>query len=85
MHISVTLMYLNSSLQNHPVERLWVEVNKRINYPIKHILVKMEEEGVINMDSPVDQFCTSWFALHVANIGVAHTVQSWNEHPIPGK
>lgn len=72
-------------MQNHPVERLWVEFNKRVNYPIKRILVKMEEEGTIDMDSPVDRFCTSWFALRVANFGAAQTVKAWNEHPIPGK
>ena len=73
-----------SILQNHPVERLWVEFNKRVNYPIKYILVRMEEEGILDMDLPVDRFCVSWFTLHIANIGVAQTVHAWNEHPIPG-
>ena len=44
----------------------------------------MEEEGAIDMDLPVDRFCTSWFALHVAKFGAAQTIQAWNEHPIPG-
>ena len=44
----------------------------------------MEEEGILDMDLPVDRFCVSWFTLHIANIGVAQTVQAWNEHPIPG-
>ena len=56
------------------MERLWVEFNKRVNYPIKYILVKMEEEGILDMDLPVDRFCVSWFTLNIANIGVLYQV-----------
>ena len=31
------------SRHNHRAERLWPEVNARINYPVKRILVRMEE------------------------------------------
>ena len=61
-----------------------MEINGRVNYPLKRILVKMEEEGLVDMDSPTDQFCVSWFTLHVANAGATQAVQAWNEHPIPG-
>lgn len=44
----------------------------------------MEEEGILDMDSQVDRFCTSWFTLRVASFGAAQTVHAWNEHPIPG-
>ena len=72
-------------MQNHPVERMWVEINGRVNYPLKNILIKMEEEGIIDMDSPVDRYCVSQFTIHVANAGAMQAVQAWNEHPIPGK
>ena len=36
-----------------------MEINGRVNYPLKRILVKMEEEGLVDMDSPTDQFCVS--------------------------
>ena len=64
---------------------MWVEINGRVNYPLKNILIKLEEEGVIDMDSPVDRYCVSQFTLHVANAGATQAVQAWNEHPIPGK
>ena len=60
-----------------------MEINGRVNYSLKSILVKMEE-GLVNMDSPTDQFCVSWFTQRVANAGAAQAVQAWNKHPIPG-
>ena len=73
-------------MQNHTVERCWPEVNARVNYPIKSCLIKMEENAVIDMDSPVHvhKFCVSWFTLRVANAGISLVVTSWNEHCIPG-
>ena len=71
-------------LQNHIVERLWVEVNQRINYPLKQVLVDMTQKGDICMDDPLHQFCISWLTLHVSNVGATLFVASWNAHPIPG-
>ncbi len=31
------------------IERLWVEVNTRVNYPVKRILIEMENAGDINL------------------------------------
>ena len=39
-----------TSRQNHRAEKLWPKFNARINYPVKAVLVGMEEE-VINMRS----------------------------------
>lgn len=62
-----------------------MEVNKRINYPLKEVLVSMEQKGEINMDDPLHQFCSSWLTLQVSNVGARYFVASWNAHPIPGK
>ncbi len=61
-----------------------MEVNGRINYPIKAVLVDMLEKGEISLDDPNSQFCISWFVMQVANVGVTLFVSSWNAHPIPG-
>ena len=66
-------------------ERIWVEVNCRVNYPIKACLRDMQETGEIDMDNLTDQFCTSWFTMRVANIGTLAMVKSWNTHKIPSK
>ena len=64
------------------VERIWVEVNTRINYPIKETLIKMMENGEISLDDQMCKFCVSWYTLRVANIGISLLISSWNEHPI---
>ena len=65
------------------VERLWVEINTRVNYPIKAVLIDMNEEGSIRLDDVVHCFCISWFTVRVANVGATMAVGSWNHHHIP--
>ena len=72
------------TFQNHPVERIWVEVNSRVNYPIKACLIMMEENGVINMESALHKFCVSWFTIRVCSVGTKLVVEAWNDHPISG-
>ena len=74
----------NYKIQNHTIERLWVEVNARVNYPVKTVLVKMLECGDISSEDLMVQYCVSWFAIQVCNVGVSMFVMSWNSHPIPG-
>ena len=71
--------------QNHTIERIWLEVNRRVNYPLKIVLVEMMDQGQLVMDAPIDQYCTSWFSIQVANVGVSLFMSSWNQHPIPSK
>ena len=47
------------------VERIWVEVNTRVNYPIKAALIDMLEHGQISVDDDLDKFCVSWFILQL--------------------
>lgn len=71
--------------QNHMIERLWVEVNNRINYPIKSALVEMPQKSEIDMGNPMHQYCVSLLSINVANVGVSLFIDSWNNHPIPGE
>ena len=66
------------------MERFWVEVNPRVNYPVKACLVRIEENGAMNMESSVQKFCVSWFAIRVCCVGTKLVVEAWNDHPIPG-
>ena len=41
---------------------MWPEVNQRINYPVKRVLVEMESNGEIDMADPIVQltfYCSS--------------------------
>jgi hypothetical protein len=78
----------STSKQNHAVERMWVEINKRVNYPVKKVLVAMQNEGLIlteNQLSPLHCFCVSWFTLRVVQEGLSLAIAAWNNHTIPGK
>ena len=67
------------------MERIWVEINSRVNYPIKARLIDMEERGLISMDDAMIKYCVSWFAIRVANVGTTIAVDSWNQHTLCGK
>ncbi len=73
-----------SSSHNLRVERLWVEVNQRINYPVKRALVAMESAGEINMGDSVTRFCVSWTTINVVQSAIKNFIAAWNEHRLPG-
>ena len=73
-----------SSTHNLRVERLWVEVNQRVNYPVKRALVAMESAGEINMGDEITRFCVSWTTINVLQSAKNNFVAAWNEHRLPG-
>lgn len=86
--VRLLLKWHNSNtflLQNHVVERIWVEVNSRINYPIKAILIEMQESHQFNLQDEYVKFCVSWFSIQISLVGVEIFVTAWNEHPIRGE
>lgn len=70
--------------QNHCIERIWVEINGRVNFPIKTALIQLEENGDLDMSCRHVKFCVSWFTIRVAHVGTTLAVNAWNEHSIPG-
>jgi hypothetical protein len=66
-------------------ERNWVEVNSRINYPIKQQLHKMVQEELIDMTDETDKYCVSWITIQTVQAGIQELLPAWNHHSIPGK
>ncbi|KAK9963850.1 hypothetical protein ABG768_007011 [Culter alburnus] len=64
-----------SSTRNHIVERIWPEVNNRVNYPLKTALLQLVDQEEIDMNNSLVRHC----------IGLTRLVESWNGHRIPGK
>lgn len=75
----------STSRQNHRAERIWPEINQRINYPVKRVLTDMENNEDINMGDAVTKFCVSWVTIHVMQDAINTFIQSWNNHRIPGR
>ncbi|XP_062504950.1 uncharacterized protein LOC134181698 [Corticium candelabrum] len=73
------------SRENHPAERIWVEVNQRVNYPIKQALNALVEVDQLNMNDPIVRFCLSWITMRVCQVGIERCVLAWNNHFIPRK
>lgn len=73
-----------TSRQNHRVERIWLEVNSPINYPIKAVLVSMEENDSIDMRNNTQRFAVSWVGIEVVSLPIRAFVNAWNGHCIPG-
>ena len=67
------------------IERLWVEINGRVNYPVKTVLLRMEnDDAELDMSDSMTKFCVSWFCTEVLTVGIRRFISSWNNHPIPG-
>ena len=70
--------------QNLPAEGKGPEVNQRVIYPIKDVLVRMETNLMINLSDPAVQFYLSFITMNVAGIGLRRVQESWNLHLIEG-
>lgn len=72
-----------TSTCNHVIERMWVELNHRVTYPVKRIVTSMENNHTINMSCPITQFCVSIVLCRVCEVGMRRMILAWNSHPIP--
>ena len=71
------------STQNHIIERMWLELNHRVTYPLKRAILSMRERGLIDTTSEVVQFCVSTVLIRLASVGMERMIQAWNAHSIP--
>ena len=71
------------SKNNLRIERWWVEVNHRVNYPIKKFLRDMEENGSLIYRNDTRWFIVGEFCRRFCEIGIERLVNSWNAHTVP--
>ena len=73
------------STDNNIIERMWVEVNSRVNYPVKSALNQFVRDGKLDMASEETKFAISWVTCRVSNVGLKRFVEAWNHHSVPKK
>ena len=73
-----------TSTQNNVIERLWPELNSRVNCPFNRALISIVEENDYNMSDPVLQYCVSWITNYICQDATQHLIKLWNHHRVPG-
>jgi hypothetical protein len=76
-----------SSTSNTRVERQWVEINARLTKDIKHILINMEEDGLIQAGSdgnPVHIFAVSTVTIPIINLRAERFLSAFRLRRING-
>ena len=61
-----------------------MEVNTRVNYPVKSALTWMQQNMVIDLDCPITKYCVSLMSGKLCQVGIQMHVRAWNNHRIPG-
>ena len=74
-----------TSTNNHIIERIWVELNQRVAYPVKRVVSSMDNDGHINMDDPITKFSISSVLLRVCEVGMKRFISAWNSHSVPNR
>jgi len=72
-----------ASTDNNVIERLWPELNSRVNYPIKRAMINVTENHV-DLSDPIVKYCVSWITNYVCQDSAKHLIDSWNFHRVPG-
>uniref|UniRef100_A0A1A8MEW8 Si:ch211-227p7.1 n=1 Tax=Nothobranchius pienaari TaxID=704102 RepID=A0A1A8MEW8_9TELE len=73
------------STRNHVIERMWSEVNARVNYPLKTALVQLVDMEDLDMEDNTSKYCVSNLTCQMAGLGITNVIEAWNAHRIPGK
>ena len=70
------------STDNNNIERIWVEVNSRVNYPIKNALGQFATDGLIDMTQDHVKFGVSPVSCRVAKVGLQLFAEICNHYSI---
>ena len=77
---------LSIPMQNHLAERHWVEVNTRVNYPVKTALTWMQQNNYGDRHwLPSYQILCVFDGWKLRQVGIQLHIRAWNSHRIPGK
>lgn len=66
------------------IERIWHEVNQRIVYQLKEMLVNFENLSLLSTDDRLQKWTIGYVTRNLVTIGLNRFIESWNHHRIPG-
>ena len=66
-------------------QRVWVELNRRVSYPIKRAVSSMVTRNMVDLDSEVVKFCVSLVLIPLCKIGRKRFISVWNCHDLPSR
>ena len=71
------------STKSYIEQRLWPEVNMKINYPLKCAINHIAENEDLDISDEILTFCFSWVILYSSVDAVNHLLNSWNHYRVP--
>lgn len=70
------------SVHNQRVERLWCEVNRRVNSVFRERFYSLEDDGMLDPMNELDMFCLHFVYLNAINEALAEFIVQYNNHPL---
>ena len=77
--------YLLICFENHVIERIWVEVNKTINYSFKEMLIEIVHQNKLDITDDKLKYCASHVLMKICWDGMNVFVNTWSKHRIRKK
>ena len=81
---SRTAVVRGTSRQNHPIERLWRDVNEKITFKLKWAFRDMESQRLIDMSVAKDKFVVGHLFRTMVKYGLGIFVPSFNSRNVGG-
>ena len=67
---------------NLRIERLWREVNMRVNYPIKTDMQQLVDNDILDIENDTHKYVLSIVLIPIVSYGMEMFVKSWNHHRV---
>ena len=71
-----------SSVHNERIERLWRDVHRAVLTPFKELFMRLEREGICDVNNDIDLFCLHEVFQSRINKCLSEFTSSWNNHSL---
>ena len=71
-----------SSVHNKRIERLWQDVHRVVLTPFKELFMRLEREGICDVNNDIDLFCPHEVFQSCINKSLSEFTSSCNNHSL---